>query len=112
MTAPRPSDLCRGLLAALDATEGRRSRRKRDTTADAIGIGIKRALLEDGVRDDPDPQQFEAWLLSRCLAADGTASVGATRMMALEILGEWRLARTSPTFVEWLAHGAPSDDAT
>jgi hypothetical protein len=103
--------LCRGLLAALDAAEGRRRRRKRDTVPDAIGLGIKRHVLERAVRDDPPPEDFEAWLLATCLAADRTASVGATRMMALEILGEWRLAQASPDFTAWLDAGAPSADA-
>ena len=103
--------LCRGLLAALDASEGRRRQRKRDTTPDAIGLGIKRDLLAGAVREDPEPDDFEAWLLARCLAADGTASVGATRMMALEILAEWRLAHAAPDFQAWLARGAPSEDA-
>ena len=106
----RPALLCRGLLAALEASEGRRSRRKRDTTPDAIGLGIKRDLLERAVRDDPEPDAFEAWLLASCLAADGTASVGATRMMALEILAEWRMALSAPDFMRWLADGAPSED--
>jgi hypothetical protein len=99
------------LLAALDASEGRRKRRKRDTTADAIGLGIKRDLLEATLADDPEPQAFEAWLLQRCLAASAGASVGAARAMALEILGEWRLAEASPDFARWLEQGAPSDDA-
>src|SRR2546422_5226163 len=38
----RPGEICRELLAALDASEGRRRRRKRDTTPDAIGLTIKR----------------------------------------------------------------------
>ena len=107
----RPSMLCRGLIAALEASEGRRRRRKRDTTPDAIGLGIKRDLLERALREDPEPDEFEAWLLSACLAAEGSASVGATRMMALEILAEWRLALTAPDFLAWLAEGAPSEDA-
>jgi hypothetical protein len=107
----RPAQLCEGLLAALDASEGRRRRRKRDTTPDAIGLGIKRELLERAIREDPEPGEFEAWLLAHCLAADGTASVGATRMMALEILAEWRLAEAAPDFAAWLARGAPSADA-
>ena len=61
--------------------------------------------------EDPEPDEFEAWLLTTCLSADGTASVGATRMMALEILAEWRLALTAPDFLAWLAEGAPSEDA-
>jgi hypothetical protein len=104
----RPAALCRELLAALDASEGRRRRRKRDTTPDAIGLGIKRALLEAAVADDPEPDAFEGWLLARCLAAGG--ETGATRAMALEVLGEWRLAALVPAFGAWLDHGAPSAD--
>jgi hypothetical protein len=107
MTA-RPATLCRELLTALEASEGRRRRRKRDTTPDAIGLGIKRALLERAVAEDPDPAAFEAWLLERCLAAGGEA--GATRAMALEVLAEWRLASGVPEFAAWLEKGAPSED--
>jgi hypothetical protein len=107
----RPADLCRELLLALQASEGRRARRKRDTTPDAIGLGIKRALLERAVADDPDPSTFEAWLLERCLAADDDVSVGAVRMMAVDVLAEWRLASALPEFRDWLHRGAPSDDA-
>jgi hypothetical protein len=107
MTA-RPATICHELLAALDASDGRRRRRKRDTTPDAIGLGIKRALLERAIADDPDPAAFEGWLLERCLAAGGEA--GATRAMALEILGDWRLASSVPDFATWLDRGAPSDD--
>lgn len=110
-TGVRPSDLARGLLAALEASEGRRRRRRRDTTPDAIGLGIKRDLLEAVLREDPDPAEFESWLLARCLAADGAISVGAVRVMALEILADWRLAEASPQFSEWLASGAKSADA-
>ena len=112
MTEPaRPADVCRELLRALDASEGRRQRRKRDTTPDAIGLGIKRALLEAAIADEPAPDQFEAWLLARCLAADENVSVGAVRMMALDVLAEWRLAQRAPDFRAWLDRGAPSDDA-
>jgi hypothetical protein len=104
----RPAAICRELLAALEASEGRRRRRKRDTTPDAIGLGIKRALLEGVVADDPEPAALEAWLLERCLAAGGEA--GATRAMALEVLAEWRLAASVPEFGDWLDRGAPSDD--
>jgi len=104
----RPATVCRELLAALEASEGRRRRRKRDTTPDAIGLGIKRALLEGAVADDPEPAAFEAWLLERCLATGGEA--GATRAMALEVFAEWRLASSVPEFADWLDRGAPSDD--
>lgn len=120
---PRPAAICRLLLAALDASEGRRRRRKRDTTPDAIGLGIKRALLEEAIRADPDPAAFEAWLLERCTSAGAAgrapgappeppaAASGPLRAMALDLLGEWRLAQTSPAFRSWLDRGAPSADA-
>jgi hypothetical protein len=107
---PRPAHLCRELLAALDASDGRRKKRKRDTTPDAIGMEIKRGLLEDAVADDPEPEAFEAWLLARCLAVAPDVSLGAARAMALDILAEWRLAEASPSFRTWLDRGAPSDD--
>jgi hypothetical protein len=107
----RPAHLCAELLRALEASEGRRRRRKRDTTPDAIGLGIKRALLEAAVAEDPAPEDFERWLFARCLAADGSVSVGAVRMMAVDVLAEWRLAEQSTDFRAWLARGAPSDDA-
>jgi hypothetical protein len=103
----RPADVCRQLLATLDASEGRRQRRARNTTPDAIGMAIKRNLLEVAVQEDPEPATFESWLLQRCLAA-GAAS-GAVRAMAMDILQEWRLAEASPLFRQWLDAGAPSD---
>jgi len=101
--------VCRELLTALDASEGRRKRRKRDTTPDAIGLAVKRDLLERAVTADPDPDGFEAWLLEQCGAA-GPAE-GGVRAMALSIYEEWRLARDAVSFRSWLAQGAPSDDA-
>ena len=110
MRSNRPSDLCRQLLSALEASEGRRKRRKRDTTPDVIGLAIKRDLLEGAVAADPDPEEFEAWLLEQCAAA-GPAE-GGMRAMALSILEEWRLATDAGSFRDWLAQGAPSDDAS
>jgi hypothetical protein len=107
----RPAEFCRGLLSALEASEGRRRRRKRDTTPDALGLAIKRSLLERAVADDPEPAAFEAWLVARCQDAAGTVCMGAARAMALDIFGEWRLAVASPAFSAWLAQGAPSADA-
>jgi len=107
-TALRPGAICRHLLAAMDASEGRRKRRKRDTRPDAIGLGIKRDLLERATRDDPAPDDFEGWLLEQCLAAGPLA--GATRAMALDVLDEWRLAAAAGSFRAWLEAGAPSDD--
>jgi len=105
----RPAHIAGRLLAALDASEGRRRRRKRDTTPDAIGMTIKRTLLEDTVREDPSPDGYEGWLLERCLTSDDPS--GPVRAMALDVLAEWQMAQTSPAFLDWLEQGAPSDDA-
>ena len=109
MPSLRPAEFCRRLLAALDASEGRRKRRKRDTTPDGIGMTIKRGLLERAVRENPEPESFERWLMEQCLS-QGHAS-GPMRAMAREIFAEWRLAEASGWFREWLELGAPSDDA-
>lgn len=106
--ALRPAIVCRQLLAALAASDGRRRRRKRDTTPDAIGLAMRRQLLEDAVTDDPAPEAFEGWLLARSLADEASGPLRAT---ALEVLREWRLARASGAFRTWLEEGAPSDDA-
>ena len=106
----RPAEICRRLLAALDASEGRRRRRKRNTTPDAIGMAVKRRLLEETVRDDPEPEDYEGWLARQCVTAESTPS-GPIRAMALDVLGEWRLAQASGVFRRWLEQGAPSDDA-
>ncbi len=105
----RPADICSRLLAALDASEGRRRKRKRNTTPDSIGMAIKRTILEDTVRHDPDPDRYEEWLLTRCVTPE--APSGPVRAMALDVLSDWRLAQTSAEFRIWLEQGAPSDDA-
>src|SRR5690349_10703034 len=88
----RPAAICRALLAALDASEGRRRRRKRDTTPDAIGLAIKRCLLEQTVHADPEPEIFEAWLLSLTLPAELQATPGAVAAMAQSVFEEWHMA--------------------
>lgn len=106
--APRPGEICRQLLATIDAAEGRRKRRKRNTTPDTIGLGIKRDLLERAAGEDPPAEAFETWLVEQCLAAGDLS--GPTRAMALDILDEWRMAVASGGFRTWLDQGAPSDD--
>jgi hypothetical protein len=106
----RPAAVCGELLRALEAADGRRKRRQRDTTPDSLGLALKRELLDAVVRADPEPETFETWLLERCWELGSTVSVGAARAMALDIANEWRLAAQSPAFRDWLARGAPSDD--
>lgn len=106
----RPAEVCRALLAALEAAEGRRRSRKRDQTPDAIGLAIKRELLGRAVEEDPDPEAFEEWLL-QCGLTCAPESTGATMAMARAIFEEWRLTHSMNDFKSWLEHGAPSDDA-
>ncbi len=105
---PRPATICAQLLQAMDASEGRRKRRKRNTTPDALGMEVKRGLLEAAIADDPDPDDFDAWLFAQVQAAGGLA--GATRAMARQVREEWTFAVASGGFRAWLAAGAPSDD--
>jgi hypothetical protein len=108
----RPAHVCKALLAALDAAEGRRRRRKRDTTPDAIGLALKRLLLEQAVQEDPSCEIFEEWLLQRAVLIANTAqSPGAVAAMARSIYEEWQMVHALKNFREWLESGAPSDDA-
>lgn len=103
-----PTELCRGMLDALDASEGRRKRRSRNTTADSIGLGIQREMLTAAVRDEPSAPRFERWLQERCVAQG--ESDGAHRAMALMIWHEWQLASQIEGGGAWLTTGARSDD--
>jgi hypothetical protein len=72
-------------------------------------MALKRQLMEGAVRENPEPEAFEAWLLQHCLAAD--IASGSVRAVAQDIFAEWRLASACRSFGAWLAQGAPSDDA-
>ena len=104
----RPADVCKALLAALDAADGRRRSRKRDQTPDAIGLALKREILERVVEENPDEENFEAWLLNY---PQSHHTPGAIAAMARAVLDEWRMAHAMGDFKAWLDHGAPSDDA-
>ncbi|HEX6066195.1 MAG TPA: hypothetical protein VFZ04_18315 [Longimicrobiales bacterium] len=109
MATLRPAEFCSELVATIEASEGRRRRRKRDTTPDAIGLTMKRELLAEAIAANPEPDAFEDWLFERLiLAGDGN---GGLRAIALSILEEWRFAAEAEDFRNWLADGAPSDDA-
>ena len=107
----RPADLCKALLDALEASEGRRRKRKRDQTPDAFGLAIKRELLRRAVEDNPGPEAFEAWLLNYPLTCTAPELAGPAFAMARAVFEEWRLAHSLGEFRLWLERGAPSDDA-
>lgn len=110
--ALRPADVCRALLAALEAAEGRRRKRKRDQTPDAFGLAVKRALLLRVLEDDPPPDAFEAWLLEYPSTCAAPELAGPALAMARAVFEEWRLAHALGEFRVWLEQGAPSDDAS
>jgi hypothetical protein len=107
----RPAAFCNALLRALEASEGRSRKRKRDQTPDVLGLAIRRRLLECAVGDDPEPADFEAWLLD-CSTREGcVGSPGGAYAMARAIFEEWRMAHRMPDFALWLERGAPSEDS-
>jgi hypothetical protein len=108
----RPADVCKALLGALEASEGRRRNRKRDQTPDAFGLAVKRALLQRAVEDDPEPEAFEQWLLNYPLSCKAPELAGPALAMARAVFDEWRLAHTLGGFRLWLEQGAPSEDTT
>jgi len=107
----RPAEVCKALLAALEASEGRRKKRKRDQTPDAFGLAVKRELLHQVVADDPAPEAFEAWLLKYPSTCGARELAGPASAMARAVFEEWRLAHAMSEFRTWLERGAPSDDA-
>jgi hypothetical protein len=107
-TTLTPGEFCRLSLQALDVSEGRSRRRKRDQTPDTLGMGVKRDLLERGAAADPPTEAFEAWLMEQVLAAPVS---GPVRAMCVQILDEYHAAQISPTLSDWLLQGAPSADA-
>lgn len=107
-TLLRPGEFCQQMLRTIEASEGRRKRRKRNTTPDAIGLEIKRSLLERAAADDPAPEAFEGWLLQQAIQAPAS---GPVRALCSEILMEYQVARHDPDFGRWLAQGAFSADA-
>ena len=104
----QPGEFCRLTLRALDSSEGRSRRRKRDQTPDTLGLGIKRDLLERAAEANPPADGFEAWLLEQVLASPVS---GPVRAMCVQIMDEYRAAQISPILSEWLLQGAPSADA-
>ena len=107
----RPAQVCQALLAALEGAEGQRKRRKRDQTPDAIGLAVKRRLLERAVEDDPEPEAFEEWLLNYSQICVAPELAGPASAMARAVFDEWRLAHSLKEFKVWLDQGAPSADA-
>lgn len=99
----RPAEFCRLLLNALDVSAARSKRRKRDQKPDEAGMAIKRDLMLRCIQEDPAADEFGPWLLDQVLAADVP---GPVRSMGQDMLQDYRLAASLPSFAEWLDRGA------
>jgi hypothetical protein len=101
----RPAAYCQQALEAIRVSEERRKRRKRDTGPDLAGMSIKRDLLEKAIEADPEPDEFEGWLLQQVIQSRAS---GPIRAMAIEIHADYENARAVQSFSGWLADGAPT----
>ncbi len=104
----RPGAVCEWLLSSIEVAEGRRKRRPRNTTPDNIGLNLKLELLEECIAADPEPGEFENWLLSAALRP-GRAS-GPIRAVCADILFEWQIALETPDYRDWLLAGPEGDE--
>jgi hypothetical protein len=100
-----PAEYCRNALNAIEVSERRRRKRKRDTGPDLTGMDMKRELLELAIEERPGPEEFEGWLLNRVMQA---SAGGPLRAMAMEILADYQNARQFQEFNSWLDEGAPT----
>ncbi|MEX2426542.1 MAG: type III secretion fhipep protein [Thermomicrobiaceae bacterium] len=100
-----PAEFSKHALQAIEASEGRRKKRKRDTGPDLTGMGIKRDLLQRAISEEPSADEFEAWLLQQVITSQAG---GPIRAMALEILADYQNACSVQSFGGWLTEGAPS----
>ena len=101
----RPAEFCRHALEVIKGSDERRRRRKRDTGPDVIGMQMKRDLLERAIEADPEPEEFEGWLLQQVIDAPAG---GPLRAMAIEVHADYENARAVESFGGWLAEGAPT----
>src|SRR6516225_4118561 len=93
----RPRDFALLMLASGDALPRQRAR---DQQADRAGLALKRRVLTELVARDPEPEETEAALL--VIVEEIGPPSGPTRSVAAQVLDEWRLAVTTPGWVEHL----------
>ena len=110
MQSLRPAEVCKALLAALEAAEGRRRKRKRDQTPDAIGYPSSGLFWSRQFKTIQTLKHSKngCWITPACATQESSGAVSA---MARAVLEEWRLAHSLDDFRVWLEQGAPSDDA-
>lgn len=99
----RPAEFARLARGSIEVSEGRRRRRQRDTLADSLGLDMKRDLLLAIEAADPEPEDFERFLLEYALTHQPSGSI---RGVCTDLWSEWESAQLAPTFADWLRSGA------
>jgi hypothetical protein len=90
---PRPAQVCRDLLATLRVSDALRRRGAR-TVAEIIAMAFERAVLERAIIEDPGPEEFESWLVERCIElAPDSRGESWVRTTAVQIHDRWLAAR-------------------
>ncbi len=97
----RPADFARLLLASNDLVPRKRAR---DQQADVQGLECKRRILDRLAALDPEPGDVEG-VLMRIVEEQGPP-LGPARALATTIHEEWRMACSSPQWVELLLQEA------
>jgi hypothetical protein len=85
--------VCRDLLATF-LTSDAVLRRGARTVQEIIAMAFERAVLERAITDDPDPEDFESWLVERCIElAPESRGESWVRNTAVRIHDRWLRAR-------------------
>ena len=74
--------------------------RLRSQTPDAVGLELKRRLLQSLADLDPEPTELDETLAH--LVNEGGASAGPLRALALSFRDDWQALPASPEWIEFL----------
>lgn len=99
----RPAEFAQLAHASIAASESRRRRRQRDTEPDRVGLEMKLDLLAAIEAADPDPEEFERFLLEYALQP-GRPS-GPVRGVCSDLWLEWETVVSTPAYADWLRAG-------
>jgi hypothetical protein len=93
----RPRDVA---LLLLNSGELLPRQRLRSQTPDAVGLELKRRLLQSLVALDPEPAELDTAL--ERLVLEGGTPVGPLRALALAFRDEWQALPANPQWIEYL----------
>jgi hypothetical protein len=93
----RPRDFA---LLLLNSGELLPRQRLRSQTPDALGLELKRRLLQSVAALDPEPKDLDQAL--ERLVNEGNAPSGSLRALALSFRDEWQALPANPEWIEYL----------